>query len=520
MIFKAKTARVTASLPEWVIAIALSLFIGFLLLLSSELKGIYKIALLGGTGGTIFLISYPKRRIVLVAGWILLLPLSIEKVFFIGEPLWESFFPPVIVVSASDVMLFFLALEIIFAFLLKKDSYRLHWHGALTPYLILSIWAVIVFFIRNPDTTSTLAIFHNIKIFFFLFILSSSVRTPGELKCILYAICFAVLIQAVIVGISFVSESAIRVSAKVSGELISFSGSKGGMHIRAAGTVGHVNQEASFLTFFGAPLIALIFSKNKIFKYLGIVAVIGSTVAIGLTFSRSAWLSIVIATICVIIIAIRKKELVFKHWIYTMPFLMAGLVIFSIFFRPMVDRLFYGDEGATSSRKRAIILAWDLFEKHPVTGIGQGNFVKASLHFFPPEKKDVAWLTPGEVEREITDDYGRLEISQIRREDKLYTVPLPVHNKYVLVLCELGIIGLLFFLWFQYRIFLHLKKCLTSKETMTRWLAIGLTGAFAASQCYMNLELFYDDKTMQILLIIAVLAMITDNVGKRHGFQQ
>jgi hypothetical protein len=82
-----------------------------------------------------------------------------------------------------------------------------------------------------------------------------------------------------------------------------------------------------------------------------------------------------------------------------------------------------------------------------------------------------------------------------------------VHNKYLLVLTELGSIGLFLFIWFQWRIFQHIRIALKAKDKFLFWSALGIMGAFFASQSYMNLDLFADDKSMAILLIIPVLAV-------------
>ena len=507
-----KSSKSSTTLPEWFTAVILCIFITLILVISIELKGIYKIALLGGVLGTVFIFYFPQRRILLVSAWILIHPLSIEKVFFIGQPLAEGFFFPTIVVSASDVMLFALMAVLVAESLLTQNRLIWKWPGAMTPYTALIIWSVFVFAIRKPDACSTLAIIHGIKMIMFMLIFVSSVRTPGELKLVIYSICTAVLVQVIIVNLSYLTGNVISVSSKISAELMSFSGSQGLSHIRATGTVGHVNQEASFLTFFGLPLIAIIFSSSRFWKVVGMITIFGGIAAIGLTFSRSAWISVAFGTLIIIIIAIKNKKLVFRHWIYAMPFLLIGTAALPFVSKPVITRLLHGDEGATSSRIRASLLAADLFAKHPVAGVGAGNFPRASLKYFPPEKKSTAWLNPGEIEREITADYGRLEISQVQIGDELYAVPLPVHNKYLLIITELGTVGLVIFLWFQFRIFVHIKNSLKNRDKMIKWLATGIAGAFFASQFYMNLDLFCDDKSMQILLIISVLAMITDNI--------
>lgn len=354
---------------------------------------------------------------------------------------------------------------------------------------------------------------HDIKMLLFMVIMVSSVRTPGELKLLLYCICVSVLLQVVIVNLSAVSGSVIKISSKLSGQLMAFSGSNEQTYLRATGTVGHVNQEAGFLTFFGIPLLALLFSPGRFWKTAGLITIAGAVVAVGLTFSRSAWLSLTIGITAVLVTAFVTGALRFRHWIYAVPFLLIGTALLPVIGKPALDRLVFGDEGATSSRTRSLLLAKDLFIIHPVTGVGAGNFSRAALTFFPPEKRTVTWLKPKDTARVNWIYSGRLETTRVTIAGRQYDIPLPVHNKYMLVMTELGVVGLILFLWFQYRIFVHIKTSLKCGDKMIKWLAMGMAGAFFASQCYMNLDLFTDDKTMQILLIIPVLAMITDHIA-------
>ncbi|MFZ5565341.1 MAG: O-antigen ligase family protein, partial [Thermodesulfobacteriota bacterium] len=366
--------------------------------------------------------------------------------------------------------------------------------------------------IRRPDAASGLAVLHEFKMVVFMAVVVSAVRTPGELKLLLYSICAAVLLQVVMVNVAALTGSAIKVSAKLSGELMSFSGARAS-YLRATGTVGHVNQEAAFLTFFGIPLVALMMAGGRFWKIVGLVSVVGTFVAIGLTFSRGAWLSLAVGMAAILVVAVKKRDLVFRHWVYGLPVLLAAAVLLPMAGKPALDRMFYGDEGATASRKRAMLLARDLFAFHPLAGVGAGNFSRAALDYFPPEKKKVNWVRREETAKFNWQVSSRLEMTQVTVNGRQYDIPLPVHNKYMLVMAELGAVGLLLFLWFQIRTWGHIRRGLQSGMASGRWLAIGLAGAFFASQCYMNLDLFADDKTMQILLIIPVLAMINDRIA-------
>ena len=511
-----KYRQAPSRLPEWLAALVVGLLLSLAVVSSLDLEGRYKLALLGGALGAVFLLYFPRRRMLLVCAWVFLHPLSIEKIFFLGRPLEAvgmNFLPPVMVVSASDVMMAALGVALLAESLFYGNRSAWRWPAAMTPYAALVIWSIIVFFLRKPDGGSTLAVIHDLKMALFMLVMVSAVRTPGELKLLLYCLCLAVLLQVALVGLSAATGSAIRISAKLSKQLMEFSGSGQAVYFRATGTVGQVNQEACFLTFFGIPLLALLFSTGRFWKVTGLITLLGVMAAVGLTYSRSAWLSLLIGGAAVLTIAYVSRTLRFRYWIYLVPFLLLGTALLPFFGKSAMDRLINGDEGATASRERDMRLAWDLFCIHPLAGVGTGNFARATLKYYPPQKETVTWLNPGQTARIKWRYSGRLELTQVKDGEREYDIPLPVHNKYLLVMTELGAIGLILFIWFQVRIFKHITSSLKSGDNMIRWLAIGVGGAFFASQCYMNLDLFADDKTMQLLLMIPVLAMITDQIS-------
>lgn len=490
---------------EIISVICICAFISLLIAVAVDLKISFKAVFLAGFVGAAVIALIPNRRIALVMCWILVHPLSLEKVFQFGEPIYPTFFPPQMVVSASDIILIALVSYLILEGLIKRES-PLYFSSSMIPLMILTLWTAFVFLFTGPTTHSAMGIIHNLKMLVFVIAMVSSVRTKDELKYVLITIAIAVGIQALLVDITSITGKGFSFSSKNTGELMAFSGAQGADHIRATGTVGHVNQEASFLCFFGLSIFGLMASGTLLKKAAAWVVFTGTMVAVILTFSRSAWVSLSFAGICLLIIVFKKKKIVFKHWLYGPAIIIMVLAIAIAFGRPVIDRLLHGDEGASSSRMRAIHLSLDLIKEHPFKGVGHWNFAKASLENYPPTRLSAP------PEKDGTSHYGRLEITQVQLGNQVFIIPLPVHNKYLLVFTELGAIGIMIFLWFQFCIFNHLRKSIRTRDRMLQWTAIGVMTAFWATQTYMNLDLFSDDKTMQILLIVPILGMIVHRI--------
>ena len=168
-----------------------------------------------------------------------------------------------------------------------------------------------------------------------------------------------------------------------------------------------------------------------------------------------------------------------RFWIFAFPIVLGGLLVLGVFSGRISDRLMRGDDGATSSRIRLIEQALDLSKLYPVTGVGAGNFAMAMLRIFPPTRQEVQWLKRGEIPSELAGKFGRLEMTKaFSKTDDVYLVPLPVHNKYLLVLAEMGLVGLLLFLWFQWRVFRHALSAARQADPVLLWSSLGVMGAF------------------------------------------
>jgi putative inorganic carbon (hco3(-)) transporter len=492
---------------NYIVPVFLSVLCGLLIVFAFELRLAFQIAFAAGFIGTAVFFICPNKRILLVVAWILIHPLSLEKIFIVGQPLLPDFFPPYVILSGSDIVLYALLITLLLEAAYTEEK-TWFWPAALTPLAIFTLWTIIVFFMRGASMISALATFHTFKMLLFVLILSSAIRTREEFILTIIAIALAVGIQDILVGLAHATGEIIFATPKLNISLMTFSGSEGEQYIRATGTLGHVNQQASFLTFFVLPLLGLLSAKNKIWKAFGIAVISSALVAVILTFSRSAWVSYALAIFAILIYIVATLPFSKKQWVAFSVAVIVFISVLLVYQRPIINRIIYGDEGATYSRKRAINLAFDLTAANPLLGAGPGNLPSASLQIYPPSRLDVVWLKPDDPDLGWMDKYGRLEIAPVETADnQVYGIPETVHNKYLLVLSELGIIGLLLFFWFQWRIFQHIRMALKAKDRFLFWSALGVMGAFFASQSYMNLDLFAGDKSMAILLIIPVLAL-------------
>ncbi len=489
---------------------------GVAIVLAGDLPSAFAVALAAGFFFGLIFILVPDKKDALVMSWFLVHPLSIEKVFPVGAPLLPDFVPPLLVISGSDIILFLLLLVLLYEQFILQRPRVWSFPEPVTPLLFFLLWNAVLLFRQPLTPEGVLSLIHLAKMILFIFIMVSAVTSLDSYKKALQAMAWAVAMQVAFVFYTSFSGNIIRFSHKITSSVMTFSGvGAGSAHVRATGTMGHVNQEASFLTFSGLCLVGLPWVQRGFRRSLTWILLFGAAGAIFLTFSRTAWLAVIVSIAALIILSLYYHLLGMKFWLYIFPAIVVGILIAPMVLQPAVDRIFHGDEGATSSRVRAIRLSLDLLRPHPLIGVGPGRFARVSLERYPPGKSLIALRPASDPGKETGHRFGRLEVSQVRVGNKLLAFPLPVHNKYLLILTELGLVGLFLFLWFQWRIYRQLLQATRHLHGRAVWLAMGLHGAFWASQVYMMLDLFLDDKTMQILLTAPILVMALHKITVR-----
>ncbi len=181
---------------------------------------------------------------------------------------------------------------------------------------------------------------------------------------------------------------------------------------------GGISKDLDPSALLGMTIERLILLAGSIIIFLGLI----------LTFSRSAWLGVGIAILAYYVFCIR-----YQVWEIQMRFfkVLAALGLASLVFGfllhdqifPRFDRATIEWEGSVTERIVSLQDARRIIAEHPLIGIGAGNFTAEII-----EKGEMG--AKGEM--------GSRPVWSIQ----------PAHNVFVLVLSELGIVGLVLFILF------------------------------------------------------------------------
>jgi O-antigen ligase len=247
--------------------------------------------------------------------------------------------------------------------------------------------------------------------------------------------------------------------------------------MRIGGTVGSPNTAGAYLAFVIAPCLAFLqIAANRRQVLLGLLTGLLSFVALLLTLSRGGWAGAIASLIIYFAVAWHRR---WVSWKLPMGIAVSALVVFAIFHRPILERLTGDDLGSAEARVPLMMLAIRMFTDHPLLGVGANNFIAAMDPYVTYPDFSGAWVHV-------------------------------VHNKYLLVLAETGIIGLMAYLAFLMATVRSGMTCCHLPSLTMSPIALGLTAGVVGQMVHMCVDLFHDRPPVQLLWLIAGLIAAMD----------
>ncbi len=180
--------------------------------------------------------------------------------------------------------------------------------------------------------------------------------------------------------------------------------------LRAYGSFPHPNILGAFLA------LALLFTLHQIkfttYRLLLMASGLLLTTGLFFTFSRAAWLAAIVGIIVWLFATHAWRDRLVRQ---TLIILTAYVLLLTTIFFPLVRTRIMGGERleqrSTTERIEGYGEAWQLIKRYPLLGVGIGNYTVAVHHELRPN--DPTWSYQ------------------------------PVHNVFVLILAELGLVGFL-----------------------------------------------------------------------------
>lgn len=357
--------------------------------------------------------------------------------------------------------------------------------------LLFLFWIGISIFWSSYQFISVYKFIVLVELILFALIAIKSLKNPKWLNLAFFALIFNGFFQSIIgitqfihnksLGIYWLGESILGPNIDGVAKLL-INGEK---HIRAYGTLPHPNILAGFLIisiFVILKEIAERFANpknnsdkvpretifNMIPNWLLTIFLVVIFIGFSLTFSRSAFLGLLFGLLVFIFL---HKQIVFRR----LYFSIAGLIMLAViaggyFMHFEVSKLSIFSTQSLDERNLYQIVSRETISAHPIVGIGIGQFVLQEFQKYP-----------------------NLEGWQYQ----------PVHNIYLLIFSELGMIGLALFLLF---IILSLKRN-NGVGDLSSILTIHILYCIIYSFLFISLfdHYFWDIKPGMILFVLPII---------------
>ncbi len=354
----------------------------------------------------------------------------------------------------------------------NPDRAPVRFFGAISvPALGLIFLNMLSVFQAQDTQLSFFRIAQLVELFLMYFYLANHLRTKRDLQFFVVVLMGAML-----------AESLLMIVQRLTGWSFTIASIHAGISLtdlRAAGTLGTADGAGGIIAGYLTIVIAMIWLfPRRSQKVFAAICFSAGFIAMMTTGSRAAWGSFIVVILGFMLIGWRRG------WIPRTSLIglcLATLVLGALFYPMISSRLTEDDRGSAASRPQMFRLAWNVIQDSPnhlFLGVGANNYALIAYTY-------------------NTADVGDLG----------YVINSSVHNVYLLVWAETGLIGLVFFLSFLAVPLVEAWRHTRSDDRYVSLLALGL-GCALMAMCIQMLASPFVGRPINIFvwLLISLIA--------------
>ena len=407
-----------ATVLHYALAVLTGLLTGLAVLILTDVSlALVAAACLALVGGVIMLAIGQVRR-PLLALLAFLIPIHVG-IHFLPLPGIHEGGPSDFTITPGDLSLLLLCFlgtgEMAFR---RRARVRL-FPAVLAPAILFIALGMVSSVNARDPLLSAFQVFQLVKGLVFLLFVANAVRDEQALGWALAGLMAAVVLQSCLgiyqattgspLGLRWLGETDSTVRQLIGGQF----------SLRPVGTFWHTNQLAMFLGLALPPIGALLLVPVDLRVKVGAALTLSlGLVAAGFTLSRGSWIGLGLSCLLLVAFGFWRRTLSARHVLAGVTWLLLVLLVLSLITNGVIIlRLTVSDEGSAASRIALMRGAWAIIREHPITGIGLNNYQDTVKSF--------------DVSGEFTES-GYLPI---------------VHNIFLQVAAETGVLGLAAFLW-------------------------------------------------------------------------
>ncbi len=322
--------------------------------------------------------------------------------------------------------------------------------------ILFIVWSILSIYSSSHISLSAFEILRMGKLYLLARIIAGLIRTRSDIHYLLIALLAGLVVQGVIGLFQYTTGTDFGLELYTVGNLR-----------RVSGTVGWPNTYGTY----AAAILSLgfslwVFGADSRLRLPAIVASILGVSALVISFSRGAWISLVASMLVILLLAWRTGRLSKKALFRIAGSLVVVATIAMLFSGSISSRIseVRSDLYVLSDRMKLNQVAMNMIRSRPILGVGINTFV---------------------------NEMGGFDTTGISAY-----FPQPVHNVYLLVAAETGLIGLLLFICL---LVVVLQDCLKLIRGADHFLAVCGIGVLSSLVVLMVSNLADDHLRTEVL---------------------
>lgn len=422
-----------------------------------------------------FILAIAKDMRRFVMWWMLfLIPLGVDYKFFYQRSIAGH---DGIALGTTEILLSILLVQWLIRAVRERHESQMKLFPAIAlPTISLIAMCVVSMLAAENVALSLFDTIVYIKMLIFFLYLANNIRSEQDLTIVLTALFLGLFLESVIMMLqNYLGTDLGLVGTEETSRFVQY---RTGAHVylRAGGTVGNVNGFARYLGFIlPVASVLMLTTRKRSILTLAFLSSLGGLVALILTQSRSVWGPYALGMGLALVYIISRGLITMRTLkrITIAAVLVAAVMV--IYGDLVYTRLTSDDGGSAKTRLTTAKVALRIFEDHPVIGIGANNY----------------------------DSY----IRKYWVADDLFTKIAVVHNNYLLMLAELGVLGFAVFMWLHVAFWRRTQRAMNCRVKYFREVAVGI---FASLICYLLAALADGYKSSPTLMYMfwALMAII------------
>lgn len=314
-------------------------------------------------------------------------------------------------ISLTDMLILLLTFLWLLELVTQERPYAVFFARLSVPAILYVEAAALTFLWAPRLDLAFMEVYRMVKVFWLFFILMNHLRDQRDVRLAMWALMATVALESVIAGLQTLKGGLLGL--EFLGEAPPDPDGDASLW-RVMGTLGHPNKLATFIeSLLLFCLGAFLIEKKKWLKIISIVILALGLVTLIMTGTRGAWIGFIAAFMTFLFLAARNKHIDRKLTIKPAGIAILLILMVGVLFSGMLtERLFGDDYGSAESRLPMFQIAFNIISAHPVGGVGINNY-QVNM-------------------RDYNDSVHAMRYT---------TIPRPVHNMYLLVMGETGLIG-------------------------------------------------------------------------------